>query len=234
MILQRIAASLKKRDWGTVVLEVLIVVVGIFLGLQVDDWNQARKAKILADQTEAQLIIDAHIAYQNAEADIARIEERVANGLLVLSILDGAALTDINKDRFEQGVAAIANSTAPEIGVGLLGVVLAEEVVTVNPASEAALREFETTIQRRLAVLDHIQEFINMRAIVIGRYFADGLNNGPYSVDRYDLEVMRNSPEFIYAYQWSVTLQEDRTPSVRTMMAALEKLLAVLEPGEDS
>lgn len=43
MILQRIATGLKKRDWGTVVLEVLIVVVGIFIGLQVDDWNESRK-----------------------------------------------------------------------------------------------------------------------------------------------------------------------------------------------
>ncbi len=42
MILDRLAAGLKQRDWGTVVLEVLIVVVGIFIGLQVDDWNQAR------------------------------------------------------------------------------------------------------------------------------------------------------------------------------------------------
>lgn len=42
MILQRITASLKKRDWETVVLDILIVVVGIFIGLQADDWNQAR------------------------------------------------------------------------------------------------------------------------------------------------------------------------------------------------
>lgn len=42
MILQRITASLKERDWETVVLEILIVVVGIFIGLQADDWNQAR------------------------------------------------------------------------------------------------------------------------------------------------------------------------------------------------
>jgi len=42
MILRRLAAGLKQRDWGTIVLEVLIVVVGIFIGLQVDDWNQAR------------------------------------------------------------------------------------------------------------------------------------------------------------------------------------------------
>ena len=43
MILQRVGEALKNRDWGLVVLEVLIVVVGIFMGLQVDDWNEARK-----------------------------------------------------------------------------------------------------------------------------------------------------------------------------------------------
>ncbi len=42
MILRRLVTGLRKRDWGTVVLEVLIVVVGIFIGLQVDDWNQVR------------------------------------------------------------------------------------------------------------------------------------------------------------------------------------------------
>jgi len=36
VILQRLALSLKKRDWGLVLLEVLIVVIGIFVGLQVD------------------------------------------------------------------------------------------------------------------------------------------------------------------------------------------------------
>lgn len=42
MILRSIADGLSQRKWGTVATEVLIVVVGIFIGLQVDDWNQAR------------------------------------------------------------------------------------------------------------------------------------------------------------------------------------------------
>ncbi len=42
MILDSLAGGLMQRDWGKVLLEVLIVVVGIFIGLQVDDWNQAR------------------------------------------------------------------------------------------------------------------------------------------------------------------------------------------------
>ena len=46
MILRRLADGIRQQDWFTVVVEVLIVVVGIFLGLQVDDWNEARKDRI--------------------------------------------------------------------------------------------------------------------------------------------------------------------------------------------
>lgn len=46
MILRRLADALGEQNWFTVVLEVSIVVVGIFIGLQVDNWNQARKDRI--------------------------------------------------------------------------------------------------------------------------------------------------------------------------------------------
>jgi hypothetical protein len=50
MILQRVGKGLKNHDWGTVVLEVLIVVVGIFIGLQVDDWNEARRNRAVEQE----------------------------------------------------------------------------------------------------------------------------------------------------------------------------------------
>lgn len=46
MITRRLAESLREQNWVTIVIEVLVVVVGIFLGLQVDDWNEARKDRI--------------------------------------------------------------------------------------------------------------------------------------------------------------------------------------------
>lgn len=46
MILRRFAEAVREQNWFTVMLEVAIVVVGIFLGLQVDNWNQARKDRI--------------------------------------------------------------------------------------------------------------------------------------------------------------------------------------------
>ena len=58
MILRRIAQNLKKRDWSTVVLEIFIVVVGIFIGLQVDDWNQGRTEANETDKALAALESD--------------------------------------------------------------------------------------------------------------------------------------------------------------------------------
>ncbi|MBT8449026.1 MAG: hypothetical protein KJO69_05020 [Gammaproteobacteria bacterium] len=42
MIIHRLAENIRKQNWFTVFIEFVIVVVGIFVGLQVDDWNEDR------------------------------------------------------------------------------------------------------------------------------------------------------------------------------------------------
>jgi hypothetical protein len=44
LILRRLTTALRKQDWVTVVIETLIVVFGVFIGLQVNNWNEARAA----------------------------------------------------------------------------------------------------------------------------------------------------------------------------------------------
>lgn len=42
MIFRRLPEAIKGQNWSTAVLEILIVVIGIFIGLQANDWNSAR------------------------------------------------------------------------------------------------------------------------------------------------------------------------------------------------
>lgn len=44
MSLRTLAARFRQRDWLSVGIEVLIVVAGVFIGLQVSDWNDERKS----------------------------------------------------------------------------------------------------------------------------------------------------------------------------------------------
>ena len=46
MIIRRLAKAIREQSWGTILVEFLIVVAGIFVGLQVDGWNEARKERI--------------------------------------------------------------------------------------------------------------------------------------------------------------------------------------------
>ena len=232
MILQRLALSLKKRDWGLVLLEVLIVVIGIFVGLQVDGWNEGRKTKIRSEQLVAQLIDDTHLAIGNSKAEIERIQARVQRGLLVLRKLDGEELTPEEEEDFRAGLNNIIQSTPPELNIGLMGAILSGQTIVVDPKLEDALREFENVTRRRLDVMEHIGVWIDIENRILSRYFAIRSSNIPETEVRYDLDRMRNAPEFIYAFQSSIALQGERRSSVETLIEALQKLLLALEKSQ--
>ena len=48
MILRRVIEHVKKQEWTAIFLDFLIVVVGVFVGLQVSNWNEARQNNNLA------------------------------------------------------------------------------------------------------------------------------------------------------------------------------------------
>jgi len=57
-IQQRLAAELRQRDWIAVLVEILIVVVGVFLGIEASNWNQARQDRQEERRYYAQILVD--------------------------------------------------------------------------------------------------------------------------------------------------------------------------------
>lgn len=49
MMVKQLATQLRSRDWLSVFVEIGIVIVGILIALQLDNWNQDRKANAQAD-----------------------------------------------------------------------------------------------------------------------------------------------------------------------------------------
>lgn len=58
MLLRRITQHIKEQNWFAVVLDFLIVVVGVFIGLQVSNWNDARSDRALRSEYLTQLTED--------------------------------------------------------------------------------------------------------------------------------------------------------------------------------
>lgn len=56
MILRRLTENLRAQNWTAITIEFLIVVVGVFIGTQVANWNQQRLAKVETERMLEQLV----------------------------------------------------------------------------------------------------------------------------------------------------------------------------------
>ena len=81
MIIRRAIDSLRRRDWASVALEIMVVVIGVFIGLQASNWNQdretERRAEVFSERLKSDLREEAwgyevQVAYYSDVADYAR------------------------------------------------------------------------------------------------------------------------------------------------------------------
>ena len=77
VILRQLAEGIKSQNWSIVFIEVLVLVVGIFIGLQVDDWNQSRK-----DVVEERLYLEELL--EDLEANRAELLETISLSEIVI------------------------------------------------------------------------------------------------------------------------------------------------------
>ena len=71
MILRRITEHVKAQNWTAVVLDFVIVVVGVFIGIQVSNWNDARgfaeRERILIQELREEVVHNAAMAHAVGE-----------------------------------------------------------------------------------------------------------------------------------------------------------------------
>jgi len=103
MILRRMAEAIRGQNWSTVALEILIVVVGIFVGLQVNDWNQARIDRVLEsrylERLQADLLTD--LGRLDSSENLARVRMQQ-----VKLLLDGIADPNVAAKQPNEFIAA--------------------------------------------------------------------------------------------------------------------------------
>ena len=200
MIIQRLAGALRGQNWFTVVLEVMIVVVGIFIGLQVDGWNEGRKKQ---QNIEAQLLRiadDAAVLLAETDRLIVNFDNRIARVQIALEVLDGAPLTEANTLSFERALEE--SYQLNEVEVNLPGLDILMNTGDIDQVADAnarnALLAFTNEWRSRKTVIDHIRSLLDIvnRDIFRGiSYDIVGLDaerdDGAEFKIRYDLDRLR-------------------------------------------
>ena len=133
MLPRRIASYMKDQNWTAVGVELLVVIIGVFLGLQVDNWNESRIERNNVRTYYVRLIEDirtnensllAHQAYyqnvrSHGEAALAALQTQQENlgeqFLIDIYQTSQIWLTVFNRAAYDEIVSVGAMSTIPDV-----------------------------------------------------------------------------------------------------------------------
>jgi hypothetical protein len=200
MILRKLADAIREQNWSTVILEILIVVVGIFIGLQVDGWNEGRKKQ---QDIEAQLLRiadDAAVLLAETDRLIVDFDNRIARAQIALEVLDGTPLTEANTPAFELALEESYQLNEVEVDLPSLDILMntgdIDQVADAN-ARNALLaltnewRSLETVIGHIRSLLDIVNRdiFRGISYDIVG-LDAERSSGAEFKI-RYDLDRLR-------------------------------------------
>lgn len=152
MILRRLATAIAEQNWFTVILEIVIVVVGIYLGLQASEWSQNREDRraeaVYLERIAADLDTSLTRTISNQE-----FQTRHARyGALVLQALRECDLQPEQRDQFASGIYLVAKHNAAAFAQASLQELLSAGRLTI--IENSSLRQ--TLVEMLQAYDDHL------------------------------------------------------------------------------
>lgn len=217
MILHRLADSLRKQNWVTVMLEVLIVVVGIFIGLQVDDWNTDRKNRVEETLILERLKTDFENLVTTAQTSLVASGDKIANLKVILDVIDAGVLEDNQKADFLSGLIWGYSNESPIGRSGTYAEVTSDGGLRLlrDDTLRVALQEYDLKVIAAPNAWLEIRSVQNLYIKDFTRHFTyarqDDLSKN--QVGTFDLEAILKDPDFknavteiirtqIYFYLW--------------------------------
>ena len=213
--------------------EVVLIIVGIMIALQLNNWNEDRKAQAEFDEYIVQLREDVKGASENLEESI-----RILNGIqesveFIPIFLD---LTDYSAEdlvKFENGLNALGAYTEASIHVGLLGELLDgnKDIMGRSPVLAQKFLEIESPVEFNLSSLSHIYNQIDLDSSRMNQFRGKGRLTAKVP-PKYNLEKLKSSDEFIYTSHSIASKLGSAILFSEHIAGYLESFLAVLEEYE--
>jgi Family of unknown function (DUF6090) len=115
VILRRMINSLRSQNWVGLSLELLVLVAGVFLGLQVDDWNEDRKDRLREVRYLERIDVDLAKDIASIEYAIALMDDRVRRGHLLLESIDNPAVIESDPTDFVLSIEQSGYTFTPDV-----------------------------------------------------------------------------------------------------------------------
>ena len=214
--------------------EILLIIVGILIAVQISNWNEDRKAQVEFDEYVVQLRGDVRKAIDRAQSIAETTKENSIRDYKIIEFLDANKDSDPDLNSFRRALRGLSRVSQLNIHVGYLGRLLSGdfEIIGRNqPMAKHAL-ELQSSTSSSLATIDRIIEGRKTHQDIADRYFILPNSLIPEINMSYDLHRMKGSEEFINAVHKLSNSKFTYSYFADKVVEDLESFLAVLEEYE--
>ena len=115
MNFRKLFEHLRQQHWSAILIELLIVVVGVFIGLQVDNWNQGRRDHERERAYLGRIAAELDESITSIQRSIELTRKRMALNQLVIDAADRPELVRADPGRFLYAVTRGGYTFAPNV-----------------------------------------------------------------------------------------------------------------------
>lgn len=197
MILRRVAAHLRRQEWTAIAIDFVIVVAGVYVGIEVSNWNTERQNRELANgylqRLHAEVVVlvdDGAEAVQSSEQLYRRLQQVQA----YFNAEPGAEASALGAEH----CVAVGRSHIYARAIILpptLGELLATGRVLL--IKDEALRSLIASFAQSISDIGQLRDDIQIDRLVLARKYPDLIQRTePWARSVCDFEAMRDRSDF--------------------------------------
>jgi hypothetical protein len=205
VLLRRVIEHTKAQNWTAVAIDLVIVVVGVFIGVQVSNWNDTVVERKTGSLILERLRADFDDIVGKSESALSNHQRNLDGLQLIIETIDRGALDDERADDFRKGLrfsythtnAVGRSATYSELlASGKLSLVENEDLRKALIAYDDTVDESaDVFMQIRMHQSAHIESFTRHYSYAIPAYpLIEGDNWQP--VADFDLDAMLSDRDF--------------------------------------
>jgi len=111
VILRRLTQSLKDQNWTAIWIEFILLVTGVFLGIQVSNWNEARADRAAYEAALGRLGAEIDTNLASLDTFDVSIKKDLATGGRALTVLQSCVDSEENRRVVDAGLATIRGTS---------------------------------------------------------------------------------------------------------------------------
>ncbi|TDR22344.1 hypothetical protein [Marinicella litoralis] len=202
MLLRSVTKHVKEQNWFAVFIDFFIVVVGVFIGIQVANWNEDRSERSLETKYLERIYLDAERSIKETSFDIDWADDRIRTEKVVLNALQSKQLEPELQDTFDRGLAFFGYAT--ESNRSLLSIKELQSSGKMSIIKDIELRELIGNLEFQFMTREkhslHLRELRRKQLNEVSAYWkfikSDFEPKGVTQLE-YDFAALANNTEFI-------------------------------------